>query len=182
MRLLRLVEEKPDAAIRNKVSEAIKLASEEWKPLVFEGVYPKAGFGIATLRPKDICFDGSSLTGTAQSSIAWIFSLAAASTWYNIVDLTLSQDLYVVLTGIHSRTANPAITNIKPVIDGSDLPILNIEEMYTWDLAAAYFTEPILVKPSTGLRIRAIGTEARTAEYFGFIGQTVAKRPFLIKE
>jgi len=181
MRLLRLTAERPDAAIRKAVQEAIRLAETEWAPLRFEGIYPERGFGITTLRPKDIVYDGT-LTGTAQSSIAWIFSISAASTWVDIVDITLSNDLYVVIEGVFSRMADPSITAIKFVVGGIDLPVINIEEMYTWDLARAYFEQPIIVKPSTALKIRAVGTKASTAEYFGFIGHTIAKRPFLIKE
>ena len=182
MRLLRLTAERPDAKIRDTIKKTISDAEVEWAPLRFEGIFPAKGFGITNLRPKDICFDGSTLTGTAQSSIAWIFSIAAASTWYDIVDLTISQDLYVIIEGVFSRMADPSITNIKFVVDGSDRPIINVEEMYTWDLSRAYFEEPIVVKPSTSLKIRAVGTKASTAEYFGFMGHIIAKRPFLIKE
>lgn len=182
MRLLRLTSDRPDTAIRTKVQEAIELAKAEWKPLLYEGVYPKSGFGISTLRPKDICYDGTSLTGVAGSSIAWIFSLAAASTWYSLVDLTLSSDVYVVIEGVFSRMGDPSLTNIKFTNDGTELPVENIEEMYTWDLARAFFTEPIIMKSNTAIKIEGVGTKASTAEYFGFIGHTIAKRPKLIKK
>lgn len=182
MRLLRLSQERPDAAIKTAVQKAIGLAAEEWKPAKYEGSFPESGFGIATLRPKDICYDGSTLTGTAGSTIAWIFSLAAASTWYDLVNVTLSQDIYIVVTGVQSRMADPSLTNIKFVVDGKEYPVENIEEMYGWDLARAFFTEPVVGMAGKQFKIRGVGTKASTAEYFGPIGHAIAKRSFLIRE
>lgn len=184
MGLLRLSDKRPDREIDKCINAVIADANVRWSPLTFEGEYPNSGYGITTLRPKDICYDGSTLTGTygsSHSTIYWCFSLAAAGTWYSIVDLTLDEDNYITLEGVLSRMASPVLSAIQVTANGQDQPIINVEEMYTWDLARGWFSKPLWIQPKAPLVIRAVGSAASTAEQFGFLGHTIAKRARLIK-
>lgn len=185
MRLLRLSDKRPDAQIDQAIADAIKDASETWRPLQFEGEFPKNGFGIQTLRPWHLFYDHSSrtMTGTyaATTGAIWGFSYAAASTWYSSINnVTTSERAYLVLEGVFSRAADPQVTEIQFVINSEEHPVLNIEEMYTFDLAEAWFSKPVWLKPQTNLTIRSIANNAVTYEQLGFLGRTIAKKPYLV--
>lgn len=181
--LLRLVSSRPDAEINKAIQLAVQQATQDWQPQRFEGQYPQSGFGIAILRAKELnVANGSTVTGTAQGSIGWIYSIATASTWTTMMNVTTNNDLYIVIEGVFCRQASPAITEIKFTVSGQELPIIGVEEMYTWDLARAYFDRPFIVRPEQPFKWETVGSKTSTAEYFGLLGHMIAKRSRLIKK
>jgi len=176
--LIRLTENRPDVEIQKGIAAAIKHATDMWAPLQYEGEYPSKGFGITTLRPRDV-YTASTMLGSAY----WTISIAAASTWQDWIDVALTDMAYVIVTGIFNIDPAPKTVEIRGKCAGNDLPVVNIEEMYAWDLARAWFTKPFWAKPSDGITIRAMGKAATTVgERLGLLGYTVGKRAYLIKE
>lgn len=168
-----------DAIVSNAVAVAVADAEELWKPEKFDGVYPTNGFGVMRLRPADLVLK-TNQPGCRYSAM-WTMSVATASAWETYITLTLSDSCYVVITGIFNYDATPDVEAIKFNADGVEYPLIQIDEMYGWDVAVAYFSHPIVIRPEKQLTIKA---KARTAGFknFGFIGYTVAKRSYLINE
>lgn len=183
MGLIRLSNQRPDNEIQQAIQKAVNMAKQEWGQLNYEGEYAKSGFGITILRPKDLnVASGSTVTGTAQGSVGWYYSIATASTWTTMIEVDTEDDLYLIIEGVMSRMASPSVLQVKFTVNGEELPIINIEEMYTWDLARAYLSKPFIVKPKSNFKFEAIGSKASTAELFGLLGHIIAKRSRLIKK
>lgn len=108
-------------------------------------------------------------------------SVAAAShAWTNILSgAMLSDSCYVIITGFFNYDNTPDVEAIKITADGIEYPVIDLQETYGWDVATAYFSHPIIVRPEKQITISAC---ARTqgVKYFGFLGWTVAKRSYLI--
>lgn len=88
---------------------------------------------------------------------------------------------YAINTGLFNREATPKITHLRPNPGGEDMSTMNIEQMYTLDLARIFYEKPWTVGPDKSciLRMKAddIGVER-----IGLLGYVIAKRAFLIKE
>lgn len=176
--LYRLYNEMPRSEIQAAINDVVNHARTEWAPLPFEGEFPMRGFGIANLRPKDLY---ATTTGM-QSSVYWACSQNAASGYSSFVNMTISDMAYVLITGVMSLDANPTITMMQPDANGVTLPVMDFEEMYSWDLARAWLSAPFSVKPEGNLTIDTIGTSIVQKEKFGLLGKTVAKRTYLISQ
>jgi hypothetical protein len=174
--LLRLTDERPDRAIREAIQAVVNDATVEWAPMKFEGEFPTKGFGITELRPKYVYSTASAMQGSAY----WLMSISAASTWLSWIDVTITDMLYVVITGIFNLSASPSATEIFPSANGEDLPVVNIEQMYAWDLARGWFPKPFSVKPAGNLKVWAQGSAASTGEKLGLLGHGIGKRAYLI--
>lgn len=186
MDLIRLTNKRPDHAITEAVQTAIGLATSEWAPLVFEGEFPKTGFGIGKLRARDIAVTNqqAGLNGTGvYSSIMFAATFAAASTWAEWLNINIDDRLYVVVTGLQALDPNPAITAMRFRAGGEDLPVLPIEELYTYDMARAYLSKPFIIQPGNNMTCNIVGTRARAGvdyERLGLLGFAIAKRAYLI--
>lgn len=188
MDLLKITDKRPDAEIDTLVAAVIADAATTWPSEKFDGEYPKAGFGIGRLRPHDLITGGTGYTpGTTTgvsylaSSIYWGISVQATSTWQDAWNVLTDEKAYIIVTGIFCLDATPNITQIRPHVDGEDFPVVDIEDMYGWDVAAAYFSKPFAVKPEKTFKMRVVGKAAGMAK-FGFIGYVVAKRGYMIGE
>lgn len=182
----RISDKRPDGAIASSVADAIRLATDLFKPDRFEGVWTKGGLGITTLRPRDIAAtnQAASLQGGVAGSMAWGVTAVTASTWTDWVNLNTDDRAYQVVTGIFNRSANPNITHIKPFLNGQDLPIINIEEMMVKEEPVAYFTEPYIVSPSNNHRIQVLSPVTLAgvpSEQIGLMGYIIGKRSYLIQ-
>lgn len=168
---------KTDQIVANAVAAAVGDAEKLWAPEIFDGVFPVKGFGIKKLEKFDV--DDTGATHGHPYTNTWIMSFTTARTWTGILSNTLSNAVYIVLTGIFNYDANPDVRAIKITADGVEYPIMNLEEMYGWDVAVAYFSHPIIVRPEKKIIVEAIANTAGQKS-FGFIGYAVAKRSYLI--
>jgi len=189
MGLLRLTDKRPDADIDEAVQATIAHAKNLWAPLQFEGEFPVNGFGISNIRP--IHVQSTTLEIPAISNrCVWATCQVVSSTFTDWINVTVDEDSYLIITGIFSLEATGAVTEIAATANGVDLPPINIEELYGWDLASAYFTKPFVVKPKSQLKIQLYGSTASvygaalnqaTKIKIGLLGYCVGKRAYLIK-
>ncbi len=179
--LLKVTDKRPDAEIDKLVDAVIADAKSAWAPETFDGEYPKTGFGIGILRPKDVQVSKGAAQAGAVGSIYWGASITAASTWQDWFNITTSTDCYIIVTGIQCLDATPNVTAIRPYIDGEDMPVIHIEQIYAWDEAKGWFSKPFAVKPGKSFKMRVVAKNAGIAS-IGLLGYVVAKRGYLITE
>ena len=179
--LLKVTDKRPDAEIDKLVDAVIADASATWAPEKFDGEYPKTGFGVGVLRPKDVQVEDTTAEAGAVGSVYWGASITAASTWQDWFNITTSEDTYLIITGVMVLDATPNVTAIRPHVDGEDFPVIDIEQIYAWDEAKGWFSKPFAVKPSKTFKMRVIGKNAGIAN-IGLLGYKVAKRGYLITE
>lgn len=182
MDLLKVTDKRPDAAIKALVDAVIKDAESTWSPEKYDGEYPKSGFGIGVLRPYDVAYTSASVAGPNQaSSIYWSASIAATSTWQDWINITTTEVAYLIITGVFCLDATPNVTQIRPHVDGTDFPVIDIEQIYAWDEGKGWFSKPFAVKPQKAFKVRIVGKAAGEAK-IGLLGYAVAKRSHLISE
>lgn len=178
--LYKSMDAKSDQIVSNAVAAAIADAEKLWAPEPFDGVFPTRGFGIRKLEKFDLARNAAGTdAGTAVYTNSWLMSIATARTWSQIMSCTLSDSLYVVLTGIFNYDANPDVRAIKITADGIEYPTIPLYEMYGWDIATAYFSHPIIVRPEKKFVLEAVAENAGQKE-LGFLGYTIAKRSYII--
>jgi hypothetical protein len=171
-----------NANIQQAVQTAIADAESLWAPEKFDGVFPTRGFGIKRLQPKDVCRLSSYFPTSVATSDSWLFSITTGQAWVSIINAAiLSDSCYIVLTGFFNYDANPDVEAIKIIADGIEYPVIDIQEMYGWDFATAYFSHPVIVRPEKMLTIKVRCTTPGTKR-FGLLGFTIAKRSYLIGE
>jgi hypothetical protein len=169
---------KGDAIVQQAIATAIGDAETLWAPEKFDGVFATKGFGIRTLQKWDVCPLSTTLGG-ARFSNSWVISITTAKTWECILSHTVSQDAYLILTGIFNYDANPDMTDLQIVAEGVEYMPWHIEEMYGWDVAVAYLSHPVVVRPQKKVLVYA-RAESAGQKSFGFIGYTLGKRGYLI--
>jgi hypothetical protein len=179
--LYKMLDSRAEATIAQAVQTAIADAESLWAPEKFDGVFPTKGFGIKRLQPRDICGPGAATTIWCGAIISsWQWSITTAETWQVILSGSLLSDsCYVIITGFFNYDAAPDVDAIKITADGIEYPVIDIQEMYGWDVATAYFSHPIVVRPEKVITIRARAKSAGQKN-FGFLGYTIAKRSYLI--
>lgn len=180
MSLLRMTNVRPDAEIDKLLKSTVDDAETEWRPLKYEGQYPTTGFGISELRP--LVLKGGT-TDNIISSISWGASLAAgaASTYFTWFDLTLTDQAYVMITGVFDLESPPEVTEIGPSANGLDLPTVNIEQMHALDVSRAWFEKPFAARPNNNLKTQVVARVGIGTERIGYIGYLMAKRSYLIQ-
>jgi len=175
-----------NANIQQAVQTAIADAESLWAPETFDGVFPTKGFGIKRLQPADIgkltsYWPLSYMSGaTTQASFTWLLSIATGGAWTCVINnAILSDSAYVILTGFFNYDQNPDVEAIQVTADGIVYPVIDIQEMYGWDFATAYFSHPIIVRPE---KMITLAIKARTPGYknFGLLGFVIGKRSYLI--
>lgn len=182
MKLLELVAERPDAAINALIEATIQEAGKYWEPEQYGGEYPKSGFGIARLSVGDVFLPTSATSTTCWSlSTAWGYSVAAASTWADWINVTTSDACFLIITGIFCLDAIPNVTHIRPHVDGNDWPTIDVQEIYTFQEPKGYFSKPFAIRPEKSFKVRVQATTAGISK-IGLLGFKVAKRSYLIQE
>lgn len=166
-----------DQAVANAVATAIQDASTIWENESFDGVFPTNGFGIKRLEKFDICT--AEVAVYTPFSNSWIMSVNAARTWVTYIDAILSDSCYVIITGVFEFDPTPDVTAIKMVADGVEYPIIDLQETFGWDVATAYFSHPVVVRPEKRISIK-LKAETTGQKIFGFLGYVVARRSYLI--
>lgn len=177
----------PDAAINQAVQGAIQDALSNFAPLSFDGEYPKNGFGIAALRPKDLAVTNqatAALQASVASSIVWgPLSATTTSVWADWINLNVDNRIYPIITGVWYAEPTPNITAIRFKANGEDCPVLDIEELQTYDVSYMFLEKPIVIKPGNAINVRYAAIAVKgTRENIGLLGYTLAKRAYLILE
>jgi len=180
-------ESTPDAAINTAVVNAIADAATNFSPLQFDGEYPTKGFGITILRPKDLAVTNqatAALQSSVFSSIVWgPISATTASVWSDWINLNIDNRAYVVVTGVWYAEPTPNITAIRFKANGEDMPVMDLEELQTYDVGYMFLEKPIAIRPGNAINVRYVPTTTKTTrENIGLLGYTLAKRAFLITE
>ena len=181
--LYRTMDIRTEAVISQAIQTAIADAESLWAPEKFDGVFPTKGFGVKRLQPRDMAGTnggGGTSIWCGASAQGWTLSIAAAQAWGNIISgAQISDSCYLIITGVFNYDANPDVEAIKFIADGIEYAVMDLQEMYGWDIAIAYFSHPIIIRPQKSFTLWA---KARTAgiKYFGFLGFTLAKRSYLI--
>jgi hypothetical protein len=171
-----------NANIQQAVQTAIADAESLWAPEKFDGVFPTRGFGIKRLQLKDICRLSSYFPLGYSTSDAWMFTIAVGQTWYSVINAAvISDSCYVIITGFFNYDQTPDVEAIKVIADGIEYPVIDIQEMYGWDFATAYFSHPIIIRPEKLVTLKVRCT-ALGVKRFGLLGFVVAKRSYLIGE
>lgn len=184
--LTRLTQDFSDQNINQLVQAVIAQAASDFQPLQFQGEFPLDGFGIAVLRAKDLAVtnQATGLQSLAASSIVWgVQSIATTSVWQDWLNISLDNRIYVAVTGILYPENAPIIEAIRVRANGIDLPVLQIEELQTYDVSFAFFERPFGVRAAQNLTVRVVGGPSKAAvEHIGLLGYTVAKKAYLITE
>lgn len=183
--LYRMMDPRAEPTIAQAIQTAVGDAESLWAPEKFDGVFPTKGFGIKRLQPRDMAgtngVPGTSVwAGPSVGILTWNLSCAVASAWGNVISgAQLSDSSYLIITGFFNLDAVPDVEAIKITADGIEYVIMDLQEAYGWDIATAYFSHPIIIRPQ---KTFTIAMRARTAgtKYFGFLGYTIAKRSYLI--
>jgi hypothetical protein len=183
--LFRTMDIRAEATISQAIQTAITDAESLWAPEKFDGVFPTKGFGIKRLQPRDMAgangVPGTSIWGGASVGIVtWNLSCAVASAWGNVISAAqLSDSAYLIITGVFNYDTVPDVEAIKINADGIEYAIMDLQEMIGWDIATAYLSHPIVIRPQ---KTFTVSMRARSAgpKYFGFLGYTLAKRSYLI--
>ncbi|MDO8618417.1 MAG: hypothetical protein Q7R49_00570 [Candidatus Daviesbacteria bacterium] len=183
--LSRLSSKSPDLIIAQAVRETISLAETEFSPMTFEGPWTTGGLGISVLGPRNVgaTNQASSLQGGVAGSGAWGVTAVTASTWTNWINLSIDNRIFIIVTGVFNRSSTPNITALKIFANGQDLPVITLEEMYTFEEQKAYFTQPVIIQPGNVLQIQVfspITLAGIPAEQIGLTGYIVGKRAYLI--
>ncbi len=184
MALLTVTDKRPDALIDAAVAQAVRLAENDWAPLKFEGEFPISGFGITEIRPFHVENTTDYLPNFSNANW-WQTSTVTATTWKDWINQTMDEDQYLVVTGIFYNEADPLITELHPIANGVELPVINIEQMFSLDVGRIYFTKPFIVKPKNTLNIKVYaktGAGTTVSQKIGLLGYCIAKRPRLISE
>jgi hypothetical protein len=176
-----------DSEINAAIQDVINTASQEWSPIQFEGEYPKTGFGITVLRQKDLAVTNqaaAAIQSSVSTSIAWgPLSVTTASAWEEWINLNIDNRIYVVITGVWYADANFNVKAIRFKANGEDCPVMDIEEMQTYDIPFMWLEKPIAVKPGNNVTVRYAALAVAAAPVnIGLLGYTLAKRAYLIIE
>jgi len=178
-----------NANIQQAVATAIADAESLWAPEKFDGVFPTTGFGIKRLQPADIgklstawptAPYNTATAATTSTMYTWYFSITNALAWTSVINnAILSDSCYVIITGFFNYDSNPDVEALQITADGIVYPVIDIQEMYGWDFATAYFSHPIVIRPEKMITL-SIRTTAPGLKHFGLLGFTIGKRSYLI--
>jgi hypothetical protein len=178
--IFRTMDIRADTAIAAAVQQAIGDAESLWSPEKFDGIFPTKGFGIKRLQPRDIVGQGGSIVGPSNST--WVLSVQAASVWQGWISAGgLSDSCYCIITGFFNYDASPDIDAIKIIADGIEYATYDIQEAWGWDIATAYFSHPIVVRPEKTITIK-VKAQTPGQKKFGLLGYALGKRSYLIGE
>ncbi len=185
MALLRFSDERPDEEIKASIQDTITDAMSLWSPLTFGAEYPTgAQFGISEIRPFHIQ-NTTTLKPQTCNLNYWQTSTLIASSWNDWINVSLNKDTYVITTGLFNLepVTTADLTELNPLANGVNLPVVNVEQLYALDVARAWFTKPFTTTPSSTLQIQAYakaGGSNQGSNRIGLLGHTVAKRYQLV--
>lgn len=176
---LRYLSTRPDAEISRLRNTATADAAENWKNIQYGGFYPKGTqYGFTDLRMTHLGLTNSTYFGKWGTPA--VTTAGLPTTWW---DTTVHKDSYQLYYGIQNRTSDPNIFEAKFYLGGVETAWLDLQEMYGWDIARYYFEQGLMVGPdqSTKAEVTAESSIVARAELLGIVGETLAKRSYVIK-
>lgn len=173
---MRYSNERPDAAIKQIVDHTVGEAAKYFKNAAFKGEWATEGFGITAIRPQHVGA-GNSFWG---GSHYWSACYAASETWSSWISATQTDLAYEVITGLFNLEASPITSELYLRMSGVDLPTLNVEEMYAYDISRLFFKAPVSISPTKPWDLYMKAVLGIGIERIGLLGYTVAAHPYLI--
>ena len=143
-----------NATMRELRSRLIEKATEDWKPLKFGGMAPKAGeFGETTILP--VLF--ADITGTRMTTWSQWFNATGSQTIMTGVGSqgTIPEDFKVGLVGLAFLDKAIRISEFKMQISDKKLPRINIEEAFAYEQPAIVFEEGFILDEEQGFELVA---------------------------
>ncbi|MBA7483529.1 hypothetical protein ES707_19044 [subsurface metagenome] len=207
--MLLALKNKPVAIIEQEVEDTIKTALRKFnmpnpelgsRSPGYGDLYPKEGqLGRADLRPDHVAKDATlavaatdGLGGDKWSNTLAYTHGANATGWVTDLNITIDEDIYIILEGIFDISVNPLLSAIQFSVAGMDYPVINIRDMFSFDpKGAAWFPMPFVVPEKVSLKvyhryIHDVATARTTttvgSEMVGFIGEVIAKQAYLQKQ
>jgi len=207
--MLLALDKKPVSIIDQEIEDTIKTALKKWnmpRPELgsgspgYGGLYPKEGqIGRADLRPDHVGKDATLATAATDGlgGDKWSNSLlythgASVTGWVTDLNLTIDEDVYIVLEGIFDISVNPVLSALQFSVAGMDYPVMNVRDMYIFKpKGVGWFPMPFVVPEKVNLKVylrysgdvaTARSTTTVGSEMLGFIGEVIAKQAYLQKQ
>ena len=112
--------------------------------------------------------------------------MADAQGWAEWLDFIVDEDAFIIIEGVFSTTTVPTIREMQLELSGVKLPVWNIEEIYNngEDLVKGYSEVPAVLSPKSNFHnwVRTNGVSANLDEGFGYLGEILGKRSFIIRQ
>ena len=184
--LINITDKKPDGMIAQALADTIRQATEYFKPDSFGGFWSKGGLAVTVLAPRHVAASNNNsgtLNGGVAGSSAWGVTAVTASTMTNWININVDSRAYQIVTGIFNLTPNAKITAIKPILNGQEMPLIDISEMYNYVIPRAYFSEPYIISPTNTHQIQVLSPVTLAgvpSEQIGLTGFIVGKRAYAI--
>jgi len=190
---LEKINERPDEAIEKARNDTIERAKDVWGldyADVSDGLYPQGNqIGRGFLR-MDQCSNRATVAAlrvlggrwqTATQAGAGI-TPAALTGWADWLDFVVDEDTFIINEGIFHYGATPTIHEIEFRLSGITIPVSTIDDMYTLEIPRSYWEVPAVVSPKSSMdvNLRSDQVGLTFMEEFGLLGETIAKRSYLI--
>lgn len=166
---------RPDREIEKAIAAAKNRATQLWENLTWQDEYPDSGYGITPISPLHVDCGGANW----GSCMYWASSFSASSVWDAWIDLIQTDAAFLVITGLWNYEAAPKACEIYFEMDGKQLPTINIEEIYSYEVARLFLAKPFVIQPEKGWKYYHRGSAAGS-EREGLLGYTIGKRSYLI--
>lgn len=193
---------RPDDAIGQARDDTVARAKDVWGLDYADssnGLYPSGNqIGRAAFRP-DSAYQGTIVFpqgAGGQWRTVWaaggvptgaVTPVATnAQGWVDWLNFIVDEDVFVIIEGVFSTATVPTIREIQLNLSGVMLPVMQIEEIYNNgdDLVKGWFEVPAVVSPKSQFDVwlRSSTISGNVDEGFGFLGEEIAKRSFLIRQ
>jgi hypothetical protein len=200
--LMSLMNARPDDAIGQARDDTVQRAKDVWGLDYADssnGLYPSGNqIGRAAFRP-DVAAHGTivfpqgaggqwrTVFGAGGVNTGAVTALTTnAQGWVDWLNFILDEDLFIIIEGVFSTAVTPTIREIQLNLSGVMLPVMQIEEIYNNgdDLVKGWFEVPAVVSPKSNFDVwlRSSIISGALDEGFGFLGEEIAKRSFLIRQ
>lgn len=172
---MRFTNARPDGVVNEAIERAKGLAKTQFKNMGFDGEFPVSGYGITTMRPYHIQAGGTNW----GSSDYWASCFAASLTWENWISITQTDLAFEILTGMFNLAITPKTVEVYIQADGHQMPTINVEEMYAYDVSRLFWKRPMVITPEKSWDFARKGLNTGV-EREGLMGYTLGTRAYLI--
>lgn len=198
-----LINARPDDAISQARDDTISRAKDIWGLDYADssnGLYPSGNqIGRSPFRP-DVAAVGTRVFpqaagGMWRTVVPIVPSIPTgaatpivtnAQGWAEWLDFTLDEDAFIIIEGVFSTATVPTIREQQLELSGVKLPVQQIEEIYNngQDLVKGYWEVPAVLSPKSNFHnwVRSSTISANLDEGFGFLGELIAKRSYMIRQ
>jgi hypothetical protein len=202
MWFMSLINARPDDAISQARDDTVSRAKDIWGLDYADssnGLYPSGNqIGRSPFRP-DIAANGTRVFpqgagGQWRTVVPVVPSVntgavtpivADAQGWAEWLDFILDEDCFIIIEGVFSTATVPTIREHQLELSGVKLPVQQLEEIYNngEDLVKGYWEVPAVLSPKSNFHnwVRTNGVSANLDEGFGYLGEVIAKRSFIIR-